>query len=243
MSDPTTGPLRLLTFGDAAAEIWGATLQAGDAATLFVSRSASSAATGASQIEIGSDGQVWTVSGTGFELRFTPAGDERRARSTAGDTLCHVEGRVTLPDGEREISCPGTVSVGTEAEPARFDSLRAMTGWFDADRGVALRALRPDEKKGPDKDVIAATLFDPDQWVTVQDPRLSTTFRPGEQPTRASLELWVGDGDELYPRRAAAEAIEPPSEAAGERLRLSLTPLLCHAGGLDGTGIYLIAHH
>jgi hypothetical protein len=242
MSDTTTGPLRLLTFGDATAGIWGAALQAGAAATLFVSPSAATAATDPRQIAINSEGDVWTVSGTGFELRFTPVGDDRRSASPAGDELCHVEGRVTLPDGEREISCPGTVSVATETEPARFDSVRSLTGWFADERGVALTALRPDDKKGHEKDVVAATLFDPDQWIAVEDPRLSTTFRPGEQPTRASLELWVGDGDELYPRRAAAEALGPPSEATGDHLRLSLTPLRCHAGGLDGTGVYLIAH-
>jgi hypothetical protein len=242
MSDSAIGPLRLLTFGDATAEIWGAALQAGDAAALFVTRRGATAATDGRQIEIGTDGHVWTVSGTGFDLRFTPVGEESRAPSPAGDELCRVEGRVTVPEGEHEIRCPGTVSVDAEAQLGRFDSLRALTGWFDEDRGVAVRALRPDEKKGHERDQLAATLFDPDHWIAVEDPRLSTTFRRGGQPTRASLELWVGEGDELYPRRAAVEAVAAPSEAAGDRLRLSLTPLLCHAGGLDGTGVYLIAH-
>ncbi|MEA2212946.1 MAG: hypothetical protein QOF83_2894 [Solirubrobacteraceae bacterium] len=241
MSDSATGPLRLLTFGDATAEIWGATLQAGHAAALFVVRNGATAATDGRPVELRANEHVWTVSGTGFDLQFTPV-DGTHDPSPAGDGLCRVEGRVSLPDGERQIRCPGTVSVAAEAELGRFDSLRALTGWFDENRGLALRALRPDEKKGHERDVIAATLFDADHWVAVEDPRLSTTFRAGEQPARASLELWVGDGDELYPRRAAAEAVGLPSEAAGERLRLSLTPLICHAGGLDGTGVYLIAH-
>jgi hypothetical protein len=242
MSDSPSGPLRVLCFGDGSDQIWGAAIQAGGAATLVMTPEAAAAATGAGQVSIEAEDNHWRVTASGLELTFTPVGDGRHEPSDAGDELCHVQGRVTLPAGERVIDSPGTVSVAPDADPTRFDSIRAVTGWFGDDRGVALRALRPDEKKGHERDVVAATLFDPDQWMTVTDPRLSTTFRPEERPSRASLELWVGEGDELYPRRAAAEAIGLPSEASGERLRVSLTPLLCHAGGLDGPGVYLIAH-
>jgi hypothetical protein len=242
MSESSPGPLRLLSFGDGGDQIWGAAIQAGSAATLVVTPQAASAATGAEQVSIEAENGGWRVTAWGLELTFTPVGDGRHEPSAAGDQLCRVQGRVTLPAGERVIDSPGTVSVAADEDPARFDSIRAVTGWFADDRGVALRALRPDEKKGHERDIVAATLFDPDEWMTVTDPRLSTTYRPDERPSAASLELWVGEGDELYPRRAAAEAVALPSEATGERIRLSLTPLLCHAGGLDGAGVYLIAH-
>jgi hypothetical protein len=242
MSTPSAHPLRLLSFGDAANEIWGVALQAGEAATLFVTRNGAAAATDERQIEISDDGGGWRVSGTGFDLRFTAVGDDGRGPSPNGDELCRVEGLVTLPEGEREVRCPGTVTTHAGDQPDHVESIRAVAGWLAEDRGWALRALRAAESQGQEDDVVLATLFDPDQWIPVEESRLSTTFRPGEQPTRASLELWVGDGEELYPRRAAAEALAPPSEASGDRLRLSLTPLLCHAGGLDGTGVYLIAH-
>jgi hypothetical protein len=249
MNSPSAHPMCLLSFGDADNEVWGAALQAGgaalqagDAATLFVSRAGRAAATDKRQIEISEDDEGWRVCGTGFDLRFTAVGDDGRAPSSNGDELCHVEGRVTLPEGEREVRCPGTVTIHDGSQTGRVESLRAVTGWLGEDRGWALRALRADDRQDQEHDVVLATLFDPDGWIPVEESRLSTTFRPGEQPARASLELWVGDGDELYPRRAAAEALAPPSEALGDRLRLSLTPLLCHAGGLDGTGVYLIAH-
>jgi hypothetical protein len=239
MSNATPGPIRLLSFGDAAGEIWGAVVQAGATATLIMTPRAAAAATGAGQVELAADGDAWRLSAAGVvSLRFTPSGTQ----SGAGDELCHVQGTVTVGGAERELSCPGTISTDTEAEPRKLDSIRALSGWFAEDRGLALRALRADAKKGHERDVVAATLFDPEQWVTVADPRLSTTFRPGEQPARASLELWVGQEEDMYPRRVAAEAIGLPAEASGDELRLSLTPMLCHAGGLDGTGVYLIAH-
>jgi hypothetical protein len=242
MSTPAAHPMRLLSFGDAENEVWGAALQAGEAAVLFVSGTSGSAATDQGQIEISQDGEGWHVSGTGFDLRFTGVGGDGRAPSPHGDELCHVEGRVTLPEGERDVRCPGTVTIHNGNQPDRVESIRAVTGWLGEDRGWALRALRADDRHDQEHDVVLATLFDPDQWIPVEESRLSTTFRAGGQPARASLELWVGEGDELYPRRAAAEALAPPSEASADRLRLSLTPLLCHAGGLDGTGVYLIAH-
>lgn len=242
MSDPSPGPLRLLSFGDGTGELWGAAVQAGDAAALVLTPGAAAAATGPDQVRVRPEPDGWRVTASGCQLVFTPVGGGRHQPSAAGDQLCRVEGRVSLPAGEREVNCPGTVSVDPEAEPDRLHSIRALTGWFTEDRGVAVRALRPDENNGHERDLIAATLFDSDQWVTVAEPRMSTTFRPQEWPSRASLELWVGQGEELYPRRAAAEAIQPPSEAGGDRLRISLTPLICHFGGVDGTGVYLIAH-
>ena len=116
-----------------------------------------------------------------------------------------------------------------------------MTGWFGAHRGLILRALRPRRARGQEQDRIAATLFEPEGRIDVDEPRLSTTYASDDRPARTSLELWIGAGEEQYPRRAAAEALGEGGAAKGDRLSLQVTPLRCHASGLDGAGVYLLA--
>lgn len=243
MSRAATSSLRMLCFGDAGGEVWGAAVSAGVTALAFFTPEGTGSVTGAGEIALRPEGEGWRLAGPDCELRFIPAGENgRAARSAAGDMGCRVEGHLGAPDARRPVSCAGTVSLEPEARIDRLDSIRALSGWFDADHGVVLRALRPPGGKGHEQDAIAATLFDPEASVAVTDPRISTTFRPHERPARAGLELWVGEGDELFPRRAAAEASGESVEAAGDGIRLAVTPLRCHAAGLDGTGVYLIAH-
>jgi hypothetical protein len=243
MSTAESRPLRLLCFGDAAGEVWGGAVSAGTAALAFGTPDGTGSAIGSAELSIGHDDDGWLLTGQDFELRFSPVGQDGATEpSAAGDELCHVEGRLSVAGHERAVSCPGTVSIEPETRIGPLDSVRALSGWFGADHGLTLHALRPAGSKGHEQDAIAATLFDPEEWVAVTDPRLSTTFKPSELPARASLELWVGDGEELHPRRAAAEAAGQAAEAGGEGLRLAITPLLCHSAGHDGTGVYLIAH-
>ncbi len=124
----------------------------------------------------------------------------------------------------------------------KLESVRGLSGWFGADQGLTLLALRPAGRRGQEDDLIAATVFDPEGWMAVDDPRISTTYRAGDRPARASLELWIGDGDEQFPRRAAAEATGDGAELEHNGLRLQVTPLRCHTLGLDGAGVYLLAH-
>lgn len=88
---------------------------------------------------------------------------------------------------------------------------------------------------------MAATLFDPDGWVPVSDPRLSTTYTDAGDPTRASLELWIVDGENEFARRAAGETSAPPVGAQAGGLELRVAPLRCHSRGLEGAGVYLLA--
>ncbi len=257
MSGAESSSLRVLSFGDASGEVWGAavsaagatvsaagaTVSAGATALAIVTPERTVTATDADQVSLSPERDGWRLTGPDFALSFVPAGENgSRAPSPAGDLLCRVEGHIGAPEAERAVSCSGTVSLEPDTRIDRLDSIRAVTGWFDADHGVVLRALRPAGSKDHEHDAIAATLFDPDQAVAVTDPRLSTTFRPPERPARASLELWIGDGDELYPRRAAAEASGPAVETGTDGMRLAITPLRCHSAGLDGVGVYLIAH-
>lgn len=243
MSRAESRPLRLLCFGDATGEVWGGAVSAGTAALAFGTPDGTGSATGSGELSVRHDDDGWLLSGQDFELRFGPVGEPGSAQpSAAGDELCHVEGRVSVAGHERAVSCPGTISVDPETEIGRLDSVRALSGWFGDDQGLTLHALRPAGSEGQEQDAIAATLFDPEEWLAVIDPRLSTTFRPPELPARASLELWVGDGEDIYPRRAAAEAAGSAAEAGDDGLRLAITPLRCHSAGRDGTGVYLIAH-
>jgi hypothetical protein len=151
--------------------------------------------------------------------------------------LCQVTGTLA----GRDLQCPGTFISSPGLKRGRLDSARAVAGWFGSDHGLELLALRPAGERGHDADTVAATVFEPDGWITVDDPRISTTFHPDDRPARASLELWIGDGEEQYPKRAAAEASDDPAVVNGEGVSLQVTPLRCHTGGLDGAGVYVVA--
>ena len=73
------------------------------------------------------------------------------------------------------------------------------------------------------------------------DPRLSTTYDGDGHPTRATLELWITQGEREFPRRAAGEASGPAVAVAGDDATLLVQPLRCHARGSDGAGVYLLA--
>jgi hypothetical protein len=152
-----------------------------------------------------------------------------------------VSGTLSVAGSERAVECVGIRNAAAELRIGRVHSLRALSGWFDADHGLTLLALRPVASKGQEGDLVAATLFEPEGWTTVEEPRMSTTYRAGDRPSRASLELWVGEGDEQYPRRAAAEAAGEGASVQRDDLTLLVTPLRCHTRGLDGAGVYLLA--
>ncbi len=124
-----------------------------------------------------------------FDLRATPIAHDGAAG--AGE-LCQVEGTLTVADARRDVRCLGTYGASESPRNKRLESVRGVSGWFAPDRGVALLALRPDSGKGHESDLIAATVFEPEGWIAVDEPRLSTTFVADGRPARASLELWIG---------------------------------------------------
>jgi hypothetical protein len=73
------------------------------------------------------------------------------------------------------------------------------------------------------------------------DPRLSTTYDGDGDPTRATVELWISDGEREYPRRAAGEAAGPALTLVSDGVTLAVLPLRYHSRGSDGAGIYLLA--
>jgi hypothetical protein len=229
-----TPELRVVSFGDLDGEIWGSMLDVGQPVIAFATTDGVATATDAT---LTPDHGCWQLAGDGFELQIEAAAGHEGTT----DELCQVSGRLSVAGHERTVECLGIRNTATDVRMARLESLRGISGWFAADRGVTVLALRPAGARGQEHDVVAATVFEPDGWTPVDDPRVSTTYRTGNHPARASLELWIGDGDEQYSRRAAAEATGEGASLQRGGLRLQVTPLRCHTQGLDGAGVYLLA--
>jgi hypothetical protein len=155
--------------------------------------------------------------------------------------LCHVTGTVTIGGDSVGVDCAGTRTVIDGLQAGTVTSARGVSGWFGDEAALTLLALRPHGAQHHDDDLVAATLFDLDGWVSVADPRLSTTYADSGDPLRTSLELWIGDGDNEFPRRAAGEVSGPGAELTSGELSLRVAPLRCHSRGQDGAGVYVLA--
>jgi hypothetical protein len=236
MSGPEPA-LRIVAFADPEARVWGTAVDAGERAIVFGAAAATGSAAGHEAVGfVARDGE-WLLDGESFELAVAPSDD---GRGSTGDELCHVRGTV-LVDGERvEVDCPATRAEETVAVD-ELSSLRGVWGWFEDRHALAVLALRPRGQDGHEGDRLEATLFDPEETIAVEEPRLSTTYTANGLPSRASLELWIAEGDEQYPRRAAAEAIGAGAGVSGAGLSLQVSPMRCHSRGLDGGGVYLLA--
>jgi hypothetical protein len=229
--------LRIVAFADPEARVWGTAVDAGERAIVFGAAGATGSAAGHEAVGfVARDGE-WLLDGESFELAVAPSDD---GRASTGDELCHVRGTV-LVDGERvRVDCPGA-RADEPVAVEELNSLRGVWGWFEDHHALAVLALRPRGRDGHEDDRLEATLFDPEETIVVEEPRLSTTYTERGLPSRASLELWIAEGDEQYPRRAAAEAISPGAGVRASGLAIQVTPMRCHSRGLDGGGVYLLA--
>jgi hypothetical protein len=237
--------------------LWGAGLDAGVPALV----AASGPAPVATAIAWNVDGPEWGLSGDRVALTVSPisepehqAGDDARddghddtpppvaaakpERAWSGrQELCRVIGTVV----DAEIDCVGVRTELMRVRPGELGSVRGFTSWVSAEEAVTLLALRSESEAHHDRDLVAATVFDPDGWMTSDDPRLSTTYNGDGNPTRATLELWIAQGEREFPRRAAGEAAGPAVTVAGDDATLWVLPLRCHSRGHDGAGVYLLA--
>jgi hypothetical protein len=255
---PPESALRIVAFADSDARVWGTAVDAGERAIVFGAGGGTGCAAGREAMAFVTRDGEWLLEGESFELTVTPADvgltsaddgltsvdkgltsvDE--GLTSAGEELCRVRGTV-LVDGDRvSVDCPGTRTDESVAVD-ELESARGVWGWFGDRHALALLALRPRGRGEHEGDRLEATLFDPEETIAVQEPRLSTTYTAGGLPVRASLELWIADGDEQYPRRAAAEAIGAGAGVSAAGLALQVSPLRCHSRGLDGGGVYLLA--
>jgi hypothetical protein len=245
--------VRAVAFGNPDGSVWGAGLDAGVPAVV----AAGGAEPVATAIAWDADGPEWGLSGDRVLLTVSPTSEpEHRAGDDAQDDapppaaaaepepswsgrqeLCRVTGTVA----GAEIDCVGVRTELTQVRLGELGSVRGFTSWVSAEEAVTLLALRPESEAHQDHDLVAATVFDPDGWMSSNDPRLSTTYDGDGNPTRATLELWIARGEREFPRRAAGEAAGPAVTVAGDHATLWVLPLRCHSRGSDGAGVYLLA--
>jgi hypothetical protein len=247
MSAASTPAFRTFAFGDVDGRLWGAAVQSAEAGLAFGDGDRALAApTVAWTVE----DRAWRLSGDGFELRVEPRGETPAPPESDGDApanvsglqeLCRVHGRLVIDGVEQVVDCGGARCEVDGLKPDAIDSVRAVSGWFGPDEAITLIALRSRSAGDHEADLVAATLFDPGGWVPVSDPRLSTTYTEAGDPARTSLELWVSDGENEFPRRAAGEAAGPGVTFSAGELALRVAPMRCHSRGLEGAGVYVLA--
>jgi hypothetical protein len=240
----TTG-LRSVCFGDLDAGIWGVALDAGIALAVVGSPDGTEARFDTVTIDGSGSAEEWRLIADGLQLAIEPHGEPVVQGAGADldfDQLCRVSGSALLHGAPRAVDLVGVrASRGDAAALQNLDSIRGVCAWFGSENGVALLALRPRGTAGHDGDQISAAVFEADRTLPVSAPRLSTTYTAHGEPARVSLELWLGEGEQQYPRRAAGETVGPSTELTRDGLRLQAGALQCHSRGLEGRGVYMLA--
>ena len=240
--------LRTLAFGDGS--VWGASWSADSAGAALTALGTGSETTVVPDVRVsdgesGSDGVEWRLEAQGVALVAAPVGElvdvQASQDGLAGsEQLCRVTGAF----GSDQVDCLGVRSWWSDdVAPARFESIRVVSVWFDPDEAFALTAFRPRKAKHHDADLLAAVVIAPDASGAVEDPRLSTTYDADGWPARAGLELWLPgeEPERQYPRRASGEAVGPRAQAVAGDLELQAEPFRWHSRGREGAGMYLLA--
>ena len=216
--------VRTVAFGDLDGRIWGAAVDAGCRRRVGGGRDVLPGRPAGAAVD--PDRRGWRLEGDGFDLRIEPRGEESEPGENAPTALCQAPGALSRPrhdpvDGA-EIDCVGA---RTELEGLRPGAaVRGFSGWFGRGGGdVAGAAPGPEAHE---RDLVAATVFEPERWMaaTTRGSRRPTT---AGHPTRATLELWIRQGEREFPRRAAGEARGAGGSYRGRR-RLELR--VCHCG-------------
>lgn len=226
--------LRVVSFGDLQGRVWGAAFDAGRP-TVLAGTGDGRPAAGPATITASGGGE-WQLSGDWLEVSVTAP-----LVKNGTSELCRASGKLVLDGVEVEVDGPATRSYARDLDRHDVDSVRGIWGWFEDEQAVALLAVRPRGRSAQEAERLTATLFDADGLVSVEEPRLSTTYDSDGLPARAGLELWIDEGEEQYPRRAAAEAAGPGASIEADGITLWARPLRCHSRGLDGPGVYLLA--
>jgi hypothetical protein len=185
----------------------------------------------------------WQLAGAGFELTFAPASEVAElelaeAGIRSSHQLARVHGTVVVDGREQVVDCAGQRSrrVGT-LDGKHFNAVRAVSAWFGSDSGLAVLSARPRRARGHDADVLSAVLFEGDlPPIRVSEPRLSSTYSADGALVRVGLELWFGEEDEQYARRAAGSAAGRVAVCEDPPLRSELVRWLMR--GREGLGVY-----
>jgi hypothetical protein len=225
--------LRTLAFGDLAAGPWGFVWDDGTGAVLVtgtLGKTPSAPVVRPVSLTGEPEDEQWLLSGEGTELRVTAGHGQ----------LCGVAGALSAGGVEHELETLGLRATLPAPVPAALDSLRVILAWFTPEDGVAFAAARSRGASGQERDEVTASVFDSNGAVSIDDGRLSTTYS-GAAPLRMSLEMWVDDEEDAFPRRAAGEVIDDGTEVAVSGLTLDVRALHSHRAGHDGLGVYVLA--
>ncbi len=244
MSSTPPPRFRTVSFGELDGGRWGTALDAGLPAMVYAADGVTGSAAGPHALHWSEEGDGdWRLNGDGLELLVTASTEGPEAVPGDGivDQLCRVSGALMINGTEHAVDCAATRSAGGGIDPQRLGSVRGVCAWFDGAHAVSLLAFRPRDSAGQEGEKLTATVFEPEGVIRVDEARLSTTYAADGHPTRASLELWIGEGEEQFPRRAAAEALGVSGELDAGGMQLSVTALRCHSRGLDGVGVYTLA--
>lgn len=246
--------LRTLAFGQLdSARVWGAAWIQGIEEPGLAFLGSGTAPGAAARLRLTADGdgggEEWRMEAEGGTLAAAPVVEPVAVGASeegidGREQLCRVTGRFEHGGLGHDVDCLGVRTWWADTlDLDRYESVRAVSVWFDPAEAMALTAFRPRKAKAHDRDVLAAAVIAADGWAPVEDPRLSTTYGRDGWPARAGLELWLaGEEDERqYPRRASGEALGARVEALAGGVELRAEPFRWHSRGRDGAGMYLLA--
>lgn len=251
--------LRTLAFGDGS--VWGtawaldpaggalAALGRGAEAIVLPAASLSATAAATAAATDARPGGEWRLEGEGVSLLVSPAGDLVDVHAAhdgieGSEQLCRVSGSFSHDGAQHDVDCLGLRSSWSDAiDFGKFESVRAVSAWFDPDEALSLVSFRPRKARAHDGDAVAAAVITADGAPPVEDPRLSTTYASDGWPARAGLELWLTgpEPEQSYPRRASGEAVGARAQALAGEHEVRAEPFRWHTRGREGAGMYLLA--
>ena len=154
--------------------------------------------------------------------------------SNGYEQLCRVRGTAR----GRQIDCLGQRGHSWgKADWSKLELARTLSAWLDERTAVTVSAVRDASAKHHADEEVAAHVVLDGAAVAVTDPRVSTTYDGEGRQVHAGLELWVGDGDDEYPHRAAGEVVCGTTLDLG-KLRLDCAFFEWRMAGRVGVGRY-----
>jgi hypothetical protein len=235
--------MRTLAFGDLTSGVWGAALVAGDDAAPFVCVGAHTAVAvpGARLTGAGTEDE-WRIAGEGVQLTLSPMAEAVAIDGeTAGfEQLCRAQGRFAVDGSDHEVKCLARRGE-RDGDLGGIDSVRDVSALFEPADGFALVAFRPRPARDHGHDAVSAVVLDAQATAVVADPRFSTTYGGDGRPIRSSLELWLGEAENEYPRRAAGAAVGPHTSGVRGGLDVQAALFRWSSRGREGAGTYVLA--
>ncbi len=222
--------------------MWGAAWLPEEGGHAFACAGAPDAATlPAGRLEgAGADGE-WRLADGETSVAVSPLAPEISLLDGAGfEQLCRARGRVVVDGAEHEVDCLARRAERTGGAGG-LDSVRDVCALFEPSTGLAVVALRPRSTRGHDRDSVSAAVLDAEEAAAVADPRFSTTYGAGGHPLRSSFELWIGEAEDEFPRRAAGEAVGPLASSTAGALTVQASLFRWFSRGREGAGVYILA--